>query len=751
MLEFFGGKPSVVADARVERTDVVSGMRGTGLNAPSVERSINENNENVSSETPASESLSESTVTGTLDITFKRRKDVRRDDVANTNIVSEPGPEYVGDQQCLDGGVSAVQQSGSDAEHEEIETMTISSSGKASSEWGEANENVLESRSNGSSQRSSRASRHHFDNGEPGPEHYGDDSAATIDDGGAYVRGQVHENGESVLEQPGAHNGHAASAANGQAGGMPVAAQAPILIRGAQVVNDDSIFNADVLIEDKVIKQVSTSLDAPNGATVIEGNGKLLLPAGIDVHTDFSFANSAEDFATGSKAALAGGTATVIDVVNPRGGESVLAACDRVRKAAEAKSLCNFGFSVVISTWNDIVKKEMGLVVKDKGINSFIIDLHSDDQLYQAFEFCKTIGAHARVVPENKNIISFLERKMLSLGITGPEGFLQSRPESLEGEFVDRLAVLSQLTNCPLAVMSVSSSEARDAVLRNRINSLIFPEVSVAALATDGTHYFNKCARHAAAHMTACPLRVDLRTSSLLVECLASSPLCVCVSDHRGLRDRGVGDFTQMTVGVSAVEERMSIVWEKAVYPGGIDPMRFVAVTSSNAAKMFNLYPKKGRIAVGADADVVLWDASAKRKFSVKTQQSLSDFSIFESFVAHAAPLLTVCDGRIAYRDGKFDEEAGRFIQLTSHSPYLFCAVQQRERMQTPEKVERDETAGGSHRASPPSRVADYRHPAVHGRGQFDTSFGTQVDDMRTARASTKVLNPPGGRSTGFW
>uniref|UniRef100_A0A914S4N5 NYN domain-containing protein n=1 Tax=Parascaris equorum TaxID=6256 RepID=A0A914S4N5_PAREQ len=125
----------------------------------------------------------------------------------------------------------------------------------------------------------------------------------------------------------------------------------------------------------------------------------------------------------------------VIDVVNPRGGESVLAACDRVRKAAEAKSLCNFGFSVMISTWNDIVKKEMGLVVKDKGINSFIIDLHSDDQLYQAFL-------------------------------------------TLEGEFIDRVAVLSQLTNCPLAVMSVSSSEARNAVLRNRINSVIFPEVS---------------------------------------------------------------------------------------------------------------------------------------------------------------------------------------------------------------------------------------------------------------------------------
>ncbi|VDK17321.1 unnamed protein product [Anisakis simplex] len=572
--------------------------------------------------------------------------------------------------------------------------------------------------------------------------------------GGVEAENARDEEDDNTLHKAKSRTNDSGSAAGEQVDGMPVATQAPILIRGAQIVNDDSIFNADVLIEDRIIKQVSTSLDAPNGATIIDGNGKLLLPAGIDVHTDLSSANNADDFATGSKAALAGGTTTVIDVVIPRSTESILGACDRVRKAAEQKALCNFAFSVMISSWNDIVKKEMGLVVKEKAINSFIIDLRSDEHLFQAFEYCKSIGAHARVLPYNKNIVSFLERKMISLGITGPEGYLQSRPESLEGEFVDRLAVLSNLTNCPVSVMSVSSSEARDAVMRGRFTSLIYPEISVSALASNGTHYFNKCSRHASAHLTPCPLRVDQRTPTLLVECLANSPLCVCVSDHRGLRDRTLGcsDFTQMPVGVSALEERMSVVWEKAVYQGYMDPMRFVAVTSSNAAKIFNLYPKKGRIAVGADADVVLWDTSVKRKFSSKTQQSQSDFSIFESFVAHAAPLLTVCDGRLAYRDGKFDNEAGHFVPLSTHSPYLFCVVQQRDRVQVPEKVERDEassTFGGSqtHRASPPFRqTAEARH---HPRNQFDTTFGIE-QDARSTRASTKVLNPPGGRSTGF-
>ncbi|KHN85697.1 Dihydropyrimidinase-related protein 1 [Toxocara canis] len=450
MLEFFGGKSALGPDACFERMEARSSTSTTHTTdskeapTPAVEPDVkvSEPHENAPPVGIGSNLLNESALMGTQSITYKRRKDGRREDIANTtDIGSEPGPEFVDDRERLDGSTVAAQKPFDSEEHEEVETMTISSSGRASSEWEETGENVLIDSvrsSAASSQRSSRSSRHQVDNGEPGPEHYGGEeiSGTTIVEEVAQAKGQAasvpHENGQSELEQQrgAAENGEAASAASGVAGAMPVAAQAPILIRGAQIVNDDSIFNADVLIEDRVIKQVSTSLDAPNGATVIDGSGKLLLPAGIDVHTDFSSANSADDFATGSKAALAGGTATVIDVVLPRAGESILAACDRVRKAAEMKSLCNFGFSVVISTWSDVVKKEIGLVVKDKAINSFIMDLRSDDQLFQAFEFCKTVGAHARVLPENKNIVSFLERKMLSLGVTGPEGYLQSRPES---------------------------------------------------------------------------------------------------------------------------------------------------------------------------------------------------------------------------------------------------------------------------------------------------------------------------------
>uniref|UniRef100_A0A0N5AQJ0 Amidohydro-rel domain-containing protein n=1 Tax=Syphacia muris TaxID=451379 RepID=A0A0N5AQJ0_9BILA len=500
-------------------------------------------------------------------------------------------------------------------------------------------------------------------------------------------------------------------------------------------------------------QQVSPSLTVPAAATVIDATGKLLLPAGIDVHTHFSAPNSVDNFHIGSKAALAGGTATVIDAIVSRDDDSLLVAYDQARKAAESQSLCNYAFSVIIKNWNENVKKEMGLLVKEKGVNSFIIDLHNDDHLYQAFEHCKTLGVLARIFPENKNIVSLLEKKILAMGVSGPEGYLQARPEMLEAEYVDRASILSQLTNCPLSVVGVSSIETRNAVMRSRSNALLFPEIAIAALASDGTHYFNKCLQHASAHLTKSPLRLDLRTSSLLVDCFSSCPLCVCISDHCGIRDRGTGDFTHLSLGVSAAEERMSILWEKAVYSGRIDPMRFVAITSSNAAKMFNIYPKKGRIAVGADADLVIWDPNLKKKFSVKTQQSQSEFSIFEEQTVHSSPVTTICGGRIAFNVGKFDNEHGQFVPLLPQSPYMFSVVQQRDKVIEIDKVERDEQQlqqNGISRSR--ESLNNPRTPVA--RNQFESSFsasGSHFDDNRSVRASTKIINPPGGRSTGFW
>ncbi|CAI4226479.1 unnamed protein product [Auanema sp. JU1783] len=518
-----------------------------------------------------------------------------------------------------------------------------------------------------------------------------------------------------------------------------------LLIKGAQVVNDDSVFAADVLIQDGVITKVAVDIEVGADAQVIDANGRMLLPAGIDVHTHLTAPESADDLATGCKAALAGGTGTVIDMVYPKNGESLTAAYGRIRQTLD-KSLCNIALSVVIKTWSEGVKKDMEKIVAD-GVNSFIIDIAEDDQMYHVLEFCRSLGAHARILPENKTIVPFLEKKMLGLGITGPEGYLQSRPEDLESERVNSICVLSQITNCPISILSLSSVDSLSSLERSKCNgSLSHAEIATAAVATDGTHYFNKCLKHATGHLTDVPLRTD--GSSRLVAALASQPLVVCTSGHRAINSttRLSGkDFTVMPKGVVGVEERLAVIWEKAVRTGRIDPMRFVAITSTNAAKTFNLYPKKGRIAVGADADLVIWDTTCKRKLGAGEGQSSVDINIYEGMTVHAQAAITIVGGHVAWKDGNVKDARGSFVSLTPNSPYLFSVVQQRDKMGVYEKVDREPVANG-HKKSNTDAPGSRGQPR---KSHFESNIEFGSSDNRPT--STRVRNPPGGRTTGFW
>ncbi|TMS38115.1 hypothetical protein L596_004911 [Steinernema carpocapsae] len=555
---------------------------------------------------------------------------------------------------------------------------------------------------------------------------------------------------------------------------MPVSANAsrgaggfgelPILIRGGQIVNDDAIFSADVLVEDRVIRQVSTSIPPPPNAIIIEAAGKMVLPAGIDVHTDFATAGSVDDFSLGTKAALAGGTTTVIDVVIPElASESLVAAFDRVKGLAEAKSHCNLALSVCVNRWSDAVKQEMKQLV-ERGANSFILDLNNDSDLFQAFEQCKSLGAHARILPENKNVVSLLEKRMLQMGIDGPEGYIQSRPAFLEGEQVHRMCVLSQLTNCPFSVLSVTSSQSCRAVAVGRSSgSLVNAEIAVGAFATEPNAYFDKDIKKASSLLLAAPVRTEAKNVDDLMDLMANSPLCVCVSDHRAIKsaDRvSCSDFTKMPRGCSAAEERLSVLWEKAVYSGLVDPMRFVAITSSNAAKIFNLYPKKGRIAVGADADIVVWNPKGNQQLSAKEHWSSADVNVFEGLMVHATPSATICEGRLVYQDGKMNIASkgnmgsGRFINLQPNSPHVFGVVQARERMNTPDKVERAkvETKRNDFSDSRPITGTGARGHVEGARSQFESSFSVSgAGDNTKSRASIKMVYPPGGKASGLW
>ncbi|CAI5449138.1 unnamed protein product [Caenorhabditis angaria] len=521
-------------------------------------------------------------------------------------------------------------------------------------------------------------------------------------------------------------------------GGMVV-----ILIRNAQIINDDAIFVSDVLIVDGIISNVAPNIEAPENAEIIDATGKMVLPAGIDVHTRITAPDSADDLAVGCKSALAGGTATIVELVTPKNGESPSAAFKRVKQSLE-KATCNVSISVVLNSWNDSIKSDMEKLVSE-GVNSFVVDVDDDGHIFEIMEHSSKLGAHVRFFPTTS--VSFLEKKMLALGVTGPEGYPQSRPESYENCRVNTICNLGQFANCPLSIISVSSADSIQAIEKSRANGgVTHAEISSAAVVANSNGYLNRDLKQAAAHLTDVPLRGQ-GASDRLISALSSAPLAVCTSGHHAISSTArlaAKDFTTMPKGTTGAEERLAVVWEKAVRNGRIDPMRFVAVTSSNAAKMFNLYPRKGKIAIGADADIVIWDGGAKRVLSSNDAQSSVDVSLYDGVTVHSAVIATIVNGNIVWKNGSAVNGAPNsgFLALAPNSPYLFSVIGRRDNFgANVQKVEREAGGVKQNGASPPVKKIS---------GEFDRdrnrkhTMESSIDFGGGANRGPR--NPPGGR-----
>uniref|UniRef100_A0A1W7RAR0 dihydropyrimidinase n=1 Tax=Hadrurus spadix TaxID=141984 RepID=A0A1W7RAR0_9SCOR len=579
----------------------------------------------------------------------------------------------------------------------------------------------------------------------------------------------------------------------GDVEGSPIhlqSAQTRLLIKGGKVVNDDLIFDADVYVEDGIIKQVGRDLIIPGGTRTIEAKGKFVMPGGIDPHTHFEFpflsVKSADDFYNGTKAALAGGTTMIMDfVVDP--DCSLLEAYEKWRSVADEKVCCDYNLHIGITSWSDNIEQEMDILTKEKGINSFMtfmaykdVLMLRDDELLKVFDISSKLGALAQVHAENGDIIHELEERILALGITGPEGYVYTRPEEIEAEATQRAITLANQMNCPLYVVHVMSKSAADVISRKRKEGcIVYGEAIAAALATDGTHYFNQCWGHAAAHVMSPPLRPDPRTPSYLMDYLNCGDLAVTASANSTFNTSqkalGAEDFTKIPPGVNGVEDRMSVIWERGVVSGKIDPCRFVAVTSTNAAKIFNIYPRKGRIQVGSDADIVVWDPYRTRTISSKTHHHSVDFNIFEDMTCHGVPEYVIAQGRVVLEEGELHvcQGMGRFIPASPFSPFVFNCIMEREKARQPIKVNREAYTGPVKEEvayltdgtqvpyretvimSQSSKEFHSRPPTRSGgRNLQDSTFslsGAQIDDNKSPRAGIKINNPPGGRSTGLW
>ncbi len=452
------------------------------------------------------------------------------------------------------------------------------------------------------------------------------------------------------------------------------------VIRNGTVVTADQTFKADVLIEGETISAIGSNL---KGATEIDASGCYVMPGGIDPHTHldmpFMGTHSADDYESGTRAALSGGTTMVVDFCIPSHGQKLmdaLAAWDfRSRNA-----MADYSYHMCITYWNDDVKREM-LDVVNRGVTTFKHFMAykgalmvNDEEMFASFQRCAELGALPLVHAENGDVVASLQAKYMNAGMSGPESHAYSRPPEVEGEAANRAILLADMAGVPLYVVHTSSIQAHEAIRRARANGQrVYGEPLIQHLTLDESEYHNPDWDHAARRVMSPPFR-NKKHQEDLWNGLRAGSLQVVATDHCAFTTQqkrlGLVDFTKIPNGTGGLEDRMPVLWTHGVNTGRLTLNEFVAVTSSNIAKILNIYPKKGSISVGADADIVIWDPKATKTISAKTQFSSIDYNVFEGFELCGLPRTTISRGEVVWNKGDISARAGRgkFIARTPFS-----------------------------------------------------------------------------------
>ena len=477
-----------------------------------------------------------------------------------------------------------------------------------------------------------------------------------------------------------------------------------LLVRGGTVVNADREFRADVLCIGGQVAAVGAGLEAPAGAQVLDADGRYVMPGGIDPHTHmqlpFMGTVTRDDFYSGTAAALAGGTTTIIDFVIPDPKEPLMDAWRKWRGWAD-KAASDYSFHVAITWWDETVHRDMGVLVQERGVNSFKhfmayknAIMCDDETLVNSFRRALELGAMPTVHAENGELVFMLQNEMKAKGIFGPEAHPLSRPPAVEAEAAQRAIAIADVLNVPIYVVHVSCAESAEAIARARARGQrVFGEVLAGHLTLDDGVYRDPRFEFAAGHVMSPPFRPRGHAAALW-RGLQAGTLHTTATDHCTFcaeqKAAGREDFSKIPNGCGGVEERLAVIWDEGVNRGRLTPSEFVAITSANAAKLFNIYPRKGCIVAGADADLVLWDATATKTLSVKTQRSLGDFNIFEGRSVTGIATHTVSQGKVVYADGDLRAErgAGRHVKRPPFGPQ-FAALAKKAALDTPSAVER--------------------------------------------------------------
>lgn len=446
-----------------------------------------------------------------------------------------------------------------------------------------------------------------------------------------------------------------------------------LLIKNGDIVTADSRCRADIYVEDETITRMGVGLDVPPGAEVIDAQGEFVFPGFIDPHVHiylpFMATFAKDTHATASVAALIGGTTTYIEMCCPSRMDDTLESYHLWKGKAEGNSACDHTFHMAVSKYSGETESHLREIVRD-GISSFKVFLAyknffgvEDSELYQTLTLARKLGVIVTAHCENAELVAQLQQSLLADGRTGPEWHEPSRPESVEADGTHHFATFLENTGATGYVVHLSCEGALKAALAAKERGVrISVESVVPHLLLDKT-YAELPGLEGMKHVMSPPLR-DKRNQAVLWKALNAGLVDTVGTDHcpfdTGQKLLGQDAFTQIPNGIPGVEERVNLLYTYGVKRDQLSLNRFVDAASTRAAKLFGLFPRKGTIAVGSDADLVVYDPDYRGVLSAASQHGSNDYNGFEGFPIEGRPSVVTVRGKVQVRDGAFVGEAGR-------------------------------------------------------------------------------------------
>lgn len=448
----------------------------------------------------------------------------------------------------------------------------------------------------------------------------------------------------------------------------------PLLIKNGEIVTTSERYVADIFCENETITRIDKNIELLPGAEVIDARGKYVFPGFIDPHVHIylpfmgTFAKDTHE--TASKAALVGGTTTLIEMICPARSDKPLETFELWLGKAQGKSACDFTFHMGVTRYDDEVERDLKEIVK-RGISSFKVFLAykgafgvTDEELYKTLRLAKQLGVITTAHCENADLILELQKKLLSEGKTGPEYHYWSRPPRVEAEGVHHLMTFAETLDAHVYIVHLSCGEALQEAMRGSARGVkVWVETLIQYLLCDKTDA-EKPNFEGSKFVMSPPLR-EKHNQEILWNALNKGFASTLATDHAPFdfatqKPMGKNDFTKIPNGIPSLEDRINLYFTHGVKRGRIDLHRFVDSASTQAAKIFGLFPRKGTIQPGADADLVIYDPNYRGKISAKTHHMNLDYNAFEGMEIEGRPHIVTVRGRVAVRDGKFVGEAGR-------------------------------------------------------------------------------------------